>query len=227
MFTRITILSLTLVFGYGCSESSDAKPDEGEATSKGSEEASETPAEKAGEADSEEEDTKYVLGGKVRPAWIETLKLVNESLDLTLKGKDHHRAVKLALAAVDLAADHPLLLGYMELTVAFAELRRGKAASFERLMVRGLGRVPTNEHHTEIAILAAEQSVRRGRLDPSRQILGLWRKRLAAAGEDKLAQKVEDVARSHLERVRGKPDAPNMKHKFETPPDDFPIVLPN
>ena len=96
-------------------------------------------------------------------------------------------------------------------------------------MVRGLGRIPTDAKHTEMAIMAAEQSVRRGRLDPSRQMLGLWRKRLAEAGEDALAKKVEDTARKHLDRVRGKRKGEEEKKppKVQAPPSDFPIVLPH
>lgn len=171
-------------------------------------------------------DTKYAIGGRVRPAWVETLKLVTESLSLTTTGNDLHRASKLALAATELAAENPNLLGYAELTLAFSELRRGKIESFERLAVRGLGRIPPDAKHTELALLAAEQSVRRGRLDPSRIILGLWRKRLDKAGEKALAEKVESIAAEHLERVRGKKKTKKTK-TIEPPPSDFPIVLPN
>ena len=178
-------------------------------------------------AASDDGDGKYTIGGRTRPAWIETLQLVTESLSLTSTGGDLRQASKLALTASELAAEHPHLLGYTELTLGFAELRRGKVESFERLMVRGLGRVTPDARHTEVALMAAEQSVRRGRLDPSRAVLGLWRKRLEEAGEIKLAQLIEDKAREHLERVRGKRTKEKTKTKVEEPPDSFPIVLPN
>ena len=203
------LLACAIVFSLGCGESGAGGEETAEATrSSGSD--------------------KYTIGGKVRPAWVETLKLVTESLSLTATGQDLHRASKLALAAAELAAEHPKLLGYTELTLAFSELRRGKIESFERLMVRGLGRVPADEKNTEVALLAAEQSVRRGRLDPSRVMLGLWRKRLDKAGEEALAKKVDERAMEHLERVRGK-KTKQKKHeeKLEAPPEDFPIVLPN
>ena len=179
-----------------------------------------------GNKESSESD-KYTIGGRIRPAWVETLKLVTESLSLTTSGKELHRASKLALAASELAAEHPHLLGYTELTLAFTELRLGKIESFERLMVRGLGRVPPDARHTEVALMAAEQSVRRGRLDPSRVMLGLWRKRLDKAGEKELTEKVDKRADEHLQRIRGKPEKKAEKPKFEAPPSDFPIVLPN
>jgi len=211
------VVTLALVFAPGCEDTPDAASAEGgEASAEGDE--------ATGEATG---DDKYVLGGKTRPAWLETLVLANKSWELSLSGTDFERAAKLALMAVDLAEGHPELLGYCELTIAFAELRRGKLAHFERLMVRGLGRIPVDEKHTEIALLAAEQSVKRGRIDPSRQMLGLWRKRLVEAGEDALAQKVEAKAEEHLERVRGKSeDEPaDKKIEFGEPPADFPIIL--
>jgi hypothetical protein len=185
--------------------------------------------ESAGEAEASDDgdDNKYAIGGRVRPAWIETLMLVTESMSLTATGGDLQRAAKLALAASELAAEHPLLLGYTELTLAFVELRRGKVAAFERLMVRGLGRVPADAKHTDVALLAAEQSVRRGRLDPSRAMLGLWRRRLEQAGEAELAEKIEAKAREHLGRIRGKDKNELKGNPLKPPPDDFPIVLPN
>ena len=179
------------------------------------------------EASESEGDDKYTIGGRVRPAWLETLSLVTESLSLVSQDTELKRASKLALAASDLAAEHPLLLGYTELTLAFVELRRGKIEKFERLMVRGLARVPVDSEHTKVALMAAEQSVRRGRLDPSRVLLGLWRKRLDEAGEKELAKQVEDKAAEHLARVRGKAPPKEEKPKIEAPPDHFPIVLPN
>ena len=207
----VAALSVLLAPSIGCEESANTAAD--------------TPVEES--KDKIADDDKYVIGGSSRPAWLETLNLANESLGLSIKGTDFERATKLALAAVDLAADYPLLLGYSELTIAFAELRRGKIESFERLMVRGLGRVPTDARHTELAIMAAEQSVRRGRIDPSRMMLSLWRKRLDKAGEEKLVKLVEDTAREQLERVRGKKEEAKKKKIFvEAPPEDFPIVLP-
>lgn len=229
------ILSLGCILAPACDEKADeaASGEEKEAASGEEKEAAAGEEKEAAPEDEDEAsestasgDDKYVLGGKVRPAWVETLVLANESWSLSLTGTDAERATKLALAAVDLAADYPLLLGYSELTIAFAELRRGKLASFERLMVRGLGRVPVDKRHTEIALMAAEQSVKRGRLDPSRMMLSVWRKRLVAAGEDELATQVEDKAMEHLERVRGKrKDAPKKDPVIEEPPADFPIIL--
>jgi hypothetical protein len=206
----IALLSALLLWPAGCG--GDAEESDGASASESAE-------------DSDEDSDKYTIGGRTRPAWIETLQLVTESLSLTTSEPDLRRASNLALAASELAAEHPHLLGYAELTLAFAELRRGKIENFERLMVRGLGRVPADAKHTELAIMAAEQSVRRGRLDPSRVVLGLWVRRLEEAGETKLAKQVEDKAREHLERVRGK--RTEEKVKLEKPPEDFPIVLPN
>ena len=102
------MLSLVLIIPPACDDAADGGQAE--------------PQEEAPAAEATGDD-KYVLGGKARPAWLETLVLANESWSLSLTGTDAERAIKLALAAVDLAADHPLLLGYSELTIAFAELQ--------------------------------------------------------------------------------------------------------